>query len=108
MKNIICNGVSLKYRLLETYHIDYLGMDGLERFITAAYGKNMEMTESPNDTSYEIEVESKEEFDKYEKENIEKIIEKGWFEHYNLRLVIQDLVNKDILPVGNYIIRMSW
>lgn len=97
-----------------TYHIDWLtysyhrdaGRVGLDDIFKAAYGKSLDI-ESGNDMDYSYSI-TKEPLDEYELETIEECVAAGSFEDYNLPLFLQDLVNKNILPAGHYVIGVSW
>ena len=97
-----------------TYHINWLtyaynlneGQVGLEDVVKNTYGKNIEM-ESSNDTDYSYTIR-KEKLTEYDIQNLEAIVKSGSFEDYNLRLIMTDLANKDIIPEGSYVVTMSW
>ncbi|QNK01751.1 hypothetical protein [Dyella telluris] len=83
------------------------GTLGMEGIFELAYGKKLEMLESPNDTDYAHDVK-REELDQWDEETIAEAVESGGFECYNLGIFLNDLCNKGILPEGHYVVRMSW
>jgi hypothetical protein len=105
----------LAAKIATTYHIDWLtyayvsanGRVGLEGIFKKAYGKPIEMLESPNDTSYS-ETVKKEPLGDYDRETIERCVAQGGFEDYHLGIFLNDLCNKDILPPGEYVVTVSW
>jgi hypothetical protein len=102
--------------LIPTFHINWFtygytleqGMVGLDGVVEAAAGKPLEMLESPNDTDYSVDISTKAVLGKHESDVLEKCFRTGGFECYYLRIVMQDLVNKDVLPAGRYIVRFSY
>lgn len=106
---------TLAAQVKTTYHVDWLtyahtikaGMVGLEGIVAQAYGHEMEMLESDNDTDYSVSVR-KEKFDDYDQERLAKYIKSKHFPCDSLRLILTDLANKDIIPEGQYVITMSW
>lgn len=98
-----------------TYHVDWLtyahtrnaGMLGLEDIVANAYGHEMEMLESPNDTDYSITVK-KENLSDYEKKDLADHLKAKCFPCYSLNLILTDLANKNVIPEGHYVITMSW
>lgn len=99
-------------KVATTYHMNWMGYRNdskinMEKLFEAAYGKPMEMLESPNDTSYSHEVK-KETLDEYDTKDVENGVKHGYFECWRLGLFLTDLCNKDIIPPGHYLVRVSW
>jgi hypothetical protein len=88
-------------------HVRETGKLGMEDIFASAYGKTMEMTESPNDTDYSWDIK-KEKLSEYDLKAVEESINRGWFPDYYLRMMLIDLCNKEIIPEAHYVIRMSW
>jgi len=90
-----------------THSIDY---SDLERFLGDIFGNNIEMLESPNDTSHTTSIEKSFE-DKYtsieDLQEIEDKMNNGNFEYY-LSQVFSWLYKHKFIPEGNYIINVSW
>lgn len=97
-----------------TYHVNWLtyahdraaGKIGLETLVAKTYERALEM-ESSNDTDYSIDVKKKD-LDEWDKPRLARFIANGFFGEHDLGLVMQDLCNRDILPPGKYIVRVSW
>lgn len=83
---------------------------GLAKFAGQAYdiGEEFQLCEAANDTEYYFEVKEKEEIDKSDKPDLEEIFKTNEVPIYDLHVLLQDMVNKDILPPGNYLVRVSW
>jgi len=62
--------------------------------------------ESGNDTSVDIYVE-KQELGEYELGTMAKI-QAGKWPSFSLSLLLTELCNRDIIPSGSYLIRISW
>lgn len=101
----------LAAKVVTTYHVNWLSRDagqlGLEDVFKLAYGKPMEMLESPNDTDYAVTV-TKEPLGEYDLSSIKECVDSGSFEYYYLRLLMQNLAIKNVIPVGEYVVTMSW
>ena len=81
----------------------------LEKFINKIYEIDFELFASEewaNDTSYTFRVR-KEPLGKYDIEKLSKVMN-GKFEHCMIRTFLQDLVNKDHISEGEYLIKVSW
>ncbi len=94
-----------------TYHWMYKRKKvGLDKFVSQAYGrdKDFQLCEAANDTEYYFEVKEKEEIDKLDKPSLEEIFKSNEVPIYDLHVLLQDMVNKDMLPAGNYLVRVSW
>lgn len=82
----------------------------LSRLFQKVYGKPIDFL-SNNDTDYFVNLDSNdlECFgDEYDSDTIMEIIDNGEFESYHLRLMMTDLVARDVIPLGNYVVRVSW
>lgn len=95
-----------------TYHVNWLltydkTKKSLEQIFALAYGKPMEMLESPNDTDY-VQNVTKRQFDEYIQKTIDTNIKNGHFTCWELGTMLTDLANKNIIPQGNYVVNVSW
>jgi hypothetical protein len=106
----------LATRQKPTYHVYWQtyaynregGTLGLESVVSAAYGVDIELFESPNDTDYKHEIDGKKELDEWDRGRIEQMVKHKGIEAWCLQVVLQDLVNKDVLPAGSYIVTYSY
>ncbi len=88
--------------------IDYSDFDN---FIKEIYGHDFESQQAElwsNDASYRYNIRSKEELDGWHAPILQKFIEHGNPEEGIVRTLLQDLVNRDLLPPGEYYIAVSW
>lgn len=83
---------------------------GLEEFISQAYSRDKDflLCEAANDTEYYFEVAEKKGIDDLDKPELEEIFKTCDVPIYDLHVLLQDMVNKDMLPTGNYLVRVSW
>lgn len=92
-----------------TYHwMRKKGVVGMDKFAGNAYGmkSELQLCEASNDAEYYFEVTEKKEID--DPDNLEEILKTEEVPIYDLHILLQDMVNKDMLPAGNYLIRVSW
>ena len=117
MKNGITTTVgTLRGDLIPTYHVNWYTysddgeqkMLGLDQIVEAFYGKRVELLESPNDTSYVLDVSKKVSLEAYDANSLQECVRHGGLECYYLGILMQYLVSRDVLPAGHYAIRVSW
>lgn len=89
------------------FHMDWF--HDLAPVITEAWSatSRVEMEETPNDTDYTCSVK-KGPLSKYDLESLTEAKAQGGFMDYYLELVMTDLANQDIVPEGNYVVRVCW
>lgn len=100
-----------------THHVDWLtyswvrdkGMVGLDEICKEVYGKAIDMG-SPNDTDYSCSVkkDNPDIDNEADAEEIDLIVANGFFEDWQLNLVMSDLCRRGAIPEGNYVVTMSW
>jgi len=108
----------LDAELHSIYKVDWItyayarekGKLGLGDFIAQCYGleEGFCLLECTNDSNLSFFASCKEELKPYQKNNIEDALRFGSCPEYKLCDILQDLVNKDLIPVGEYLIRVSW
>ncbi len=83
---------------------------GLSRFAAQAYdiGRRFQLLEAHNDVEYLIEVAEKAEIDELDQPDLDEMLKSKEVPVYHISILLQDMVNKDMLPPGNYLIRVSW
>lgn len=82
------------------------GKLGLEDIVEKTFNSPIELG-SNNDTDYSIDVRKKTIGD-YDKDRLEKIIKSKFAEDYDLNLLMTELCNRDVIPAGKYVVRVSW
>ena len=87
-----------------------VGKVGLDEFAANAYGIEgpFLLCESANDVEYYIEVPEKKDIDELDVPDLEEMLKTKDVPAYDLHTLLQDMVNKDLLPAGNYLVQMSW
>jgi hypothetical protein len=97
----------LKMQVKQTYHVDY---SDLERFIQDVYNVDdfsiARDQEQGNDTSISMNVVKKP-LNTYDSQLIEKFTTVNP-PSFMLYTVMQDMCNKDLIPDGQYVIKISW
>jgi len=83
---------------------------GLSRFAAQAYGigRKFQLSESPNDVEYLIEVAEKAEIEELDQPDLDEMLKSKEVPAQHISILLQDMVNKDMLPAGNYLVRVSW
>ena len=73
------------------------------------YGKPIDFL-SNNDTDYFVSLDLKdlEWFGEDDRDKVMELVDNGEFETYHLRLMMTDIVARSIIPLGNYVVRVSW
>jgi hypothetical protein len=79
----------------------------LETIIAKAYGLQMFQMCAANDTSYTYDVKKKP-LNEGDLERLPKLIAGACAEDWEMDCILQDLVNKDLLEEGEYLIKVSW
>jgi hypothetical protein len=87
-----------------TFHIDAFDLQEITQLV---YGKEIEMLESPNDTTHEYTAQAGA-LEAYDQKALDEAIECGSLECWQYRVILNDLCNKGYLTAGEYFIRMSW
>ena len=85
----------------------------LEALVQKTYGLKKRWSfvadeECGNDSSHTYSVMEKEELDEFDKEDLAEFIAKDGFKPYMTSRLMQDMVNRDILEPGNYLIEVCW
>lgn len=88
-----------------TYHIRERN---LEELILKVYNKRLQMTESPNDTTHEFDVEANNDEYEYDKETVEKALKDGYMPCWQYYTILNDLCSKGYIKPGRYFVRVSW
>lgn len=63
--------------------------------------------EGSNDTAYSYYDMKKKDLDKYDQKKVDEFNSQGYGEFMSY-ILFQDMVNRDILPEGNYLIEVNW
>lgn len=87
-----------------TYHINAFSLQDITKLV---YGSEIQMLESPNDTTHQYTV-SGSGLEEEDRETLNEAIEIGGLEDWNYDLVLEDLCVKGYLKPGKYFVRMSW
>ena len=90
---------------IPTYHLDWFELaEELRKVFGLADRAEIE---SNNDTDYLIKVE-KEPFKYGEETKIAEFKKTGFIQPWHLSTLLQELANRDLIPVGHYVITVSW
>jgi hypothetical protein len=91
---------------ISTYHS--VDSYALAKFIADYYDLgNFDATlESSNDTTHDITVSGN--LDKWEEDDLKEILEMKGCEYYKLGVVLNDLCRKDVIPAGEWLVRVCW
>ena len=98
----------MKINTKVVHQVEYSDM---ERFVSETYGKRYSFVASEecgNDSSHSYAVRKKEALDEWDQRDLKLFIERPDSECLRARLLLQDMVNKDLIPTGDYVIRVSW
>lgn len=97
----------LKSRKKTVIEVEY---GDLERFVKETYKQKeysfVAAQECGNDSSHSFSIE-KELLDEYDQKKLDAFTKTGKYGFIN-HTVLQDLVNRDLIEPGNYVIRVSW
>ena len=94
--------------ITRTYNvIDYVELNELmvEHFNLSSFECALE---SSNDASYTAHDLKKGSLQDYEKDDLEDMLKKEGCEYYNFSTLIVALIDKDVLPEGDYLMQVSW
>lgn len=86
-----------------------VGYSDFDRFVTKEFGQPFEFAadqESGNDQDHSFAV-TKSPLSRYEDEHLKEFRVTGRYS-FLARVLLQDMVNRDVLPEGNYLIQVSW
>lgn len=96
----------VKYVVEKYYVVDYLD---LEKEIEATYGRNFNVTadlECANDTTHSFVVKRKP-LSKWDEKELRRFVN-GENPSYILHTLMQDLVNREAIPAGNWLVEVYW
>lgn len=88
-----------------TYHISD---NKLQNLLKQVYGKEIQMTESSNDTTHEFTVEANNSEYEWDKESVQEALEKGHMPCWQYYTILNDLCSKGHIKEGKYFIRVCW
>lgn len=97
----------LKMKTVSVHEVDY---NDLDDFISFTYGTSFEVVadqEMSNDSSKVMTVK-KARLNKWDAEVFETVKTDGCFRTGSLYPIMTDLCNRDLIPEGKYVIRVSW
>ncbi len=100
----------MPYLNVDTKTVHEVDYGDIEELFTEVYGQDYELPcneELGNDVSKSLSRMKKEPLDKYDQARLDKYIESGNVS-FMLRTLLQDCINKDYAPEGDYVIRISW
>jgi hypothetical protein len=85
----------------------------LEELVQKTYGLKKRWSfvadqELNNDSCQSFDFTEKEELEEFDKADLELFIAKDGFKNWMAPILMQDMVNRDILPLGNYVIEVCW
>ena len=98
----------LKSRTTTYIEVDYSDLDA---FISEVYGHDFESAaceEWSNDSQHKIIIPGKYVFSDDDYESIQRFRRGDGYDSFILRAIMQNMVNNDVLPPGNYLISVSW
>src|SRR4051812_37358556 len=90
--------------------LDYRDVHKLEQLIKEYYVHEYEIVpqeEWSNDSEHTIDVSKKEEMDEYDAGDIEDFKKSG-DGGYMIHRLMQDMVNNDVIPAGEYVLNICW
>lgn len=93
---------------LQTRSCYYLDDSDFGAGTLAVYGRRIDIIDSPNDTTHEYSDVGKEAPLLFDQDTLDDAISQGHIEAHLADIVLWDLVQKGILPAGDYFIRVSW
>jgi len=99
--------MELKYEQKQVFHVQYFD---LEEFIELEYGRTIEIPaneELSNGCSQLMKLSSNEPLSEYRLKQLDEWEETG-DGSFMLRIIMQDMVNRNVIPEGNYLIEISW
>lgn len=81
-----------------------------EELVEATYGRKYEFVvdeECSNHSNHSYHNFKKDSLDEWETEDFQKFLDIGSYQFLSC-ILLQDLVNKELIPEGNYLITVSW
>lgn len=96
----------VKYKVEKYYAVDY---GELEKEIKTTYGREFSVPadlECANDTIHRFVVKRKP-LSKWDKEELRRFVD-GENPSYLLYTLMQDLVNREAIPAGNWLVEVCW
>jgi hypothetical protein len=99
--------MELKFKTETVHTVDY---NDLDNFILAEYGQRFDVVadlESGNDSQHVISIPKKIALDEYNLNALGRFIKEGTGS-YLTQVLLQDLVNKNRIPIGDYLIEVCW
>lgn len=97
----------LEYEVVTYFKVDY---HDLEDFVCKAYGLDewsvVADQEEGNDTSVTVSA-TKNSLSKYDRDRLGKFLsgnDPGWMLH----VLMNDMADRDLIPEGSYLVRISW
>lgn len=93
----------------QTKTIHYVNYNDFDHLVNEVYGIDYEIIpdmEKSNDSSLTASVK-KSQLDTYDQQRLDTF-KSGGHVNYMARLLLQDLVNNDYAPEGDYVIDISW
>lgn len=95
----------MKFTTKVAHFVDY---GDLEAKILETYGHEYEIPcmEEVGHCSKEYDID-KEPLDEYDIEAVD-LLRQGKPKHYTLRVIMQDMVNNDVIPEGNWVVDINW
>lgn len=88
--------------------VDYFVFEAFAGDVLGAKNCRIELFGIDNDRDYTFVVKKKEPLDGDDLSKLNQIINYGSCDISSCRLLLQEIVNKDRLPVGEYVICVSW
>lgn len=97
---------------IETKLTHYVNYNDFEKFVQSTYNvENYEFASSEecsNDTAHTSSNVVKKPLDKWTQGDLDKFINENGNRQYMMHTLLQDMVNRDLIPEGNYVINVSW
>lgn len=97
--------MGLNYSTRATHYVDY---SELERYIKAVYGFEYEIVaaeETSNDTSLSYDIDG--EIDNWDMEDFAEMVAGEWVP-YRTRMLLNLMAKEDRIPLGAYVVEISW
>lgn len=83
----------------------------LEKFVKETYGKKycfVASQECGNDSSHSFNISEKEPLDEWDQGKLDLFLKNEKAETVYPSILLQDMVNRDLIPTGSYVVRVSW
>lgn len=99
----------LKIRTKTTHHVDCYDF---QEFVCEVYGVTgfnfAASEESGNDTSHEFTARAKSDWASYDEDDLAEFKSSNGTRNFVTHLLMDDLVRRELIPTGNYVVRVSW